>query len=334
MPKKQKVKKPKAPRKARAIKTTSKGSKDKSVKQNVNVNVTSSGGGGSGGSSIPSAQPYYNPMVNAMKQGQKEGENVQIKNLTELLNKTLAQTSKTPVQPSPEAPKISPLFEGEEVNVDYQVKRKPDLENKTLLERVNTNIVDDIEALVNNDDVNDEAEMTNNNNLVVESNEVSKSDADEQFEQNIVDPANFFAFSDKVIKDKYNKPRIEQVINKTFDDYKIMGQDEPLLFDELNNYHFKIIDNSVVPWASIESRGPKKEYVKGFVKSHYSANPEEIKDINEETMILFGKAPNKNQSNILAEYYTEIEEQKALKEQLKVSKAKGKKSKKQTNIEI
>ena len=198
MPKKQKVKKPKAPKAPRVSRIAGSkkiGAKDKSVKQNVNVNVTSSGGGGSGGSSIPSAQPYYNPMVNTMRQGEREGENIQLKKLTDLLTKSIA-----PKAPAPEPVKTvsvgtGPLFEGEDVNVNYEIKRKPDLENKTLLERVNTKNVDDIEAIVNNDDVNDEAQLTNNSNLVVENDEVSKSIDDDVpiFEDNPFDPENFYS---------------------------------------------------------------------------------------------------------------------------------------------
>ena len=119
MPKKQKVKKPKAPKAPRVSRIAGSkkiGAKDKSVKQNVNVNVTSSGGGGSGGSSIPSAQPYYNPMVNTMRQGEREGENIQLKKLTDLLTKSIA-----PKAPAPEPVKTvsvgtGPLFEGEDVS--------------------------------------------------------------------------------------------------------------------------------------------------------------------------------------------------------------------------
>jgi hypothetical protein len=340
--KKEKVKKIKQPRKRRATTQKKVGAKDKSVKQNVNVNVTSSGGGGSGGSAIPSAQPSYNPFISSSMQGQKQGENIEIKRLTDLLNKSLSQASKPPQNivekatekiievPRMEEPRIEmreqPLFEGDVFKENIRLERKPDLSNLSLLQNINTNKEFDDALKVN---VPQEVEDAENINQIEyeEPIAISKPDADEQFEENIVDPDNFFAFSDKVLKNKYNKPRIDQVINKTFDDYKMLGQGEPFLFDELNDYHFKIIDGSVVPWNSNESRGPLKEYVKGFVKSHYSANPEEIKDINEETMIIFGKAPNKNQSNILSDYYTNIEEQKALKEQLKASKAKKTKSK-------
>lgn len=328
MPKKQKVKKPKAPRKARAIATTSKGKigpKDKSVKQNVNVNVTSSGGGGSGGSSIPSAQPYYNPMVNAMKQGEREGENIQLKKLTDLLTKSIA-----PKAPAPEAlkPTIRPLFEGEEVNVNYEVKRKPDLENKTLLERVNTKNVDDIEAIVNNDDVNDEAQLINNNKLVVENDEVSKSVDDDIpiFEENPYDPENFYSIVPKIVK-QY-KPLLNQVIAQTNDYYNEIGIDEPLLYDDANKRHFKIIDGIVVPWSSVASRGPKKDETKKTVWSHYSAKPNEIDAIGNDTIINYGRAPNTYQINLLEEYKLEQEAKANLKT------AKAKKGKKQTEIEV
>jgi len=333
MPKKLKVKKPKAPKAPRASRIAGSkkiGAKDKSVKQNVNVNVTSSGGGGSGGSSVPSSQPYYNPMVNAMKQGEREGENIQLKKLTDLLTKSIA-----PKAPAPEPIKtISfgtlPLFEGEDVNVDYQVKRKADLENKTLLERVNTNIVDDIEALVNNNDVNDEAQMTNNNNLVVESNEVSKSVGDNpEFEEDIVDAENFFTIAPKLIKQ--NKPKIDQVIEQTHSYYKEVGKLQPLLYDEYNDYHFKIIDGEVIPWSVNESRGALKEYTKKVVQSHYSANPTELSSINYDSIINYGKKPNLLQLGLLDEYNLEqqvIEEAKA-----NIKKVKGKKGKK-TNIDI
>lgn len=329
MPKKQKVKKlkiPKAPRVSRVSGSKKIGPKDKSIKQNVNVNVTSSGGSGSGGSSIPSSQPYYNPMVNAMRQGEREGENIQLKKLTDLLTKSIAP--KAPALAP--IPAISPLFEGEEINVDYQVKRKPDLENKTLLERVNTKNINDIEAIVNNNDINDEAQLINNNNLVVENEEVSKSVGDgPEFEENIVDAENFFSIVPKIIKD--NKNVINQVIGQTFDYYSEIGKDEPLLYDDLNEYNFKIIDGVVVPWSKIESRGPLKEYSKKIVQSHYSASPKELNNISNDTIINYGKIPNSYQSDLLNDYYLEQEAIKEAKANLK--KAKAKKGKK-TDIEL
>ena len=335
MPKKQKVKKPKAPKAPRVSRIAGSkkiGAKDKSVKQNVNVNVTSSGGGGSGGSSIPSAQPYYNPMVNTMRQGEREGENIQLKKLTDLLTKSIA-----PKAPAPEPVKTvsvgtGPLFEGEDVNVNYEIKRKPDLENKTLLERVNTKNVDDIEAIVNNDDVNDEAQLTNNSNLVVENDEVSKSIDDDVpiFEDNPFDPENFYSIVPKIVK-QY-KPLLNQVIAQTNDYYSEIGKDEPLLYDDANKRHFKIIDGVLVPWSSVASRGPKKDETKKTVWSHYSAKPNEIDTIGNDTIINYGRAPNTYQINLLEEYKLE---QEAIQEaQANLKKAKAKKGKKQTELEV
>lgn len=325
MPKKQKVKKPKAPKAPRVSRISGSkkiGAKDKSIKQNVNVNVTSSGGSGSGGSSIPSSQPYYNPMVNAMRQGEREGENIQLKKLTELLSKSIA-----PKAPAPEAPKPKPIFEGEEINVNYDINRKPAEYHKTLLERINTNNVEDVEAVINNDDVNDEAQLTNNSNIVLEHNEVSKSDP--EFEEDIVDPENFFTIAPKIIKQ--NKPKIDQVINQTQSYYKEVGKLQPLLYDELNDYHFKIINGEVIPWSSIESRGALKEYTKKVVQSHYSANPSELSSVNYDSVINYGKKPNSIQKGLLDEYNLEqqvIEEAKA-----NIKKVKGKKGKK-SEIEL
>lgn len=81
-------KKPMKPRKPRKPKTTKKGkSKDKSVKQLVNVNVTSSGGGGSGGASIPSAQPSYHPMMYQSSQAEKEANKGLLQSLQQLTKK-------------------------------------------------------------------------------------------------------------------------------------------------------------------------------------------------------------------------------------------------------
>lgn len=81
-------KKPMKPRKPRKPKTTRKGrSKDKSVKQLVNVNVTSSGGGGSGGASIPSAQPSYNPFLSQSSQAEREANKGLLKSLEQLTKK-------------------------------------------------------------------------------------------------------------------------------------------------------------------------------------------------------------------------------------------------------
>jgi hypothetical protein len=82
---KKKIKKPKKPK---SIKPTKKGrSKDKSVKQLVNVNVTSSGGGGSGGASIPSAQPSYNPMLYQSSMAEKEASKGLLRSLEQLTKK-------------------------------------------------------------------------------------------------------------------------------------------------------------------------------------------------------------------------------------------------------
>ena len=297
MPKKQKVKKPKAPKAPRVSRIAGSkkiGAKDKSVKQNVNVNVTSSGGGGSGGSSIPSAQPYYNPMVNTMRQGEREGENIQLKKLTDLLTKSIA-----PKAPAPEPVKTvsvgtGPLFEGE--------------------------------------DVNDEAQLTNNSNLVVENDEVSKSIDDDVpiFEDNPFDPENFYSIVPKIVK-QY-KPLLNQVIAQTNDYYSEIGKDEPLLYDDANKRHFKIIDGVLVPWSSVASRGPKKDETKKTVWSHYSAKPNEIDTIGNDTIINYGRAPNTYQINLLEEYKLE---QEAIQEaQANLKKAKAKKGKKHTELEV
>jgi hypothetical protein len=82
---KKKIKKPKKPK---STKPTKKGkSKDKSVKQLVNVNVTSSGGGGSGGSSVPSAQPSYNPFMYQSSQAEKEANKGLLRSLEQLTKK-------------------------------------------------------------------------------------------------------------------------------------------------------------------------------------------------------------------------------------------------------
>lgn len=82
-------KKPIKPRKPRKPKTTKrKMTKDKSVKQNVNVNVTSSGGGGSGGASVPSAQPSsYHPMMYQASQAEKEANKGLLRSLEQLTKK-------------------------------------------------------------------------------------------------------------------------------------------------------------------------------------------------------------------------------------------------------
>ena len=81
-------KKPIKPRKPRKPKTTKrKMTKDKSVKQNVNVNVTSSGGGGSGGASVPSAQPSYHPMLHQSSMAEKEANKGLLRSLEQLTKK-------------------------------------------------------------------------------------------------------------------------------------------------------------------------------------------------------------------------------------------------------
>lgn len=84
---------------------TGKVTKDKSIKQHVNINVTSSGGGGSGGSSIPSSQPQQNPILSSFKQAEKIGENMVIKNLSDIINKMNLKENK---------PMITPIFEKED----------------------------------------------------------------------------------------------------------------------------------------------------------------------------------------------------------------------------
>jgi hypothetical protein len=195
---KKKVKKPRTGTKKPKLT----GPKDKSVKQNVNVNVTSSGGGGSGGTSIPSSQPYqyYNPsapsLANKMREAERQGENVQLKKLTDLLSKSIQQ--QTPVPPmrkeeefsetqsidpeefnklfirqgrsseSSSERKTYPLFEGENINVPSSIKSKSSGVNKTLLERINTTDAEDQSTVINNNDIIDESLLVNNKDIVFE----------------------------------------------------------------------------------------------------------------------------------------------------------------------
>lgn len=92
---KKNVKKPKkrAPKK-RALR------KDKSVKQNVNVNVTSSGGGGSGGMAAPTPSSY-NPILQSAIQQREENVNLirqleNLKNKQEMGNQLLRDIQKKP----------------------------------------------------------------------------------------------------------------------------------------------------------------------------------------------------------------------------------------------
>lgn len=385
MPKKQNVKKPKAPRKRRAPARGKVGAKDKSVKQNVNVNVTSSGGGGSGGSSIPSAQPSYHPLMTASSQGQKLGEDIQIKRLTDLLSKTITQASK-PAQnivqkatesteenpfievygnkPSASSSEIrtQPLWEGDEFTTNYQINRKPSNLNNTLLENINTAKKDDDAKIVNEDPQVEEAENANVEHVIENEQvqEVSKPEKGIEYEEDVVDPINLMLQSKNVLGDTFNKNKIDSVIKNTFEYYKEIGNDEPLLFDELNNWHFKIINGSVVPWSSNKSRGPLVRYNNDVVETYYTKNPKDINTIENDTYLPYGKKPNAHQQNLLDEHLIEEEinkkaeedkrlakenlkkqkeeakkakaEAKQVKEEAKVSK--GKKSKKQEDFDL
>lgn len=350
MPKKQNVKKPKAPRKRRATASKGKaGAKDKSVKQNVNVNVTSSGGGGSGGTALPSAQPSYHPLMTASMQGQKLGEDINIKKLTDLLNKTITQASKPSqnivekatekvvevpnIQPNIETiSRQQPIFEGDVFTTDYQINRKPSEEHKTLLERLNTPQSFDEKDIINENPQVEEAQNANVEH-VFEGEEMSKPDNPEEdieFLENIADDNNDFQIDKTLVKK--NKIPIDKVILQTEEYYKYSGAGEPLLYDEDKQYYFKIIDGILVPWNSNDTRGPLKEYVKKYVKSHYSLNPEDLQDIKNDTIINYGTKPNQRQLNLFYKYKSAIEKAKQAKEEVKVSK--GKKTKKQNVSEI
>lgn len=350
MPKKSNVKAPRKRRtRAQPNKLKKVGAKDKSVKQNVNINVTSSGGGGSGGTAIPSAQPSYHPLMTASMQGQKLGEDINIKKLTDLLNKTITQASKPSqnivekatekVIEVPEPPptetisRQQPLFESDIFTTDYQINRKPYEEHKTLLERLNTpQAIDEADNINENPQV-EEAQNANVEH-VFEGEEMSKPDNPEddiEFLENIADNNNDFQIDKTLVKE--NKIPIDKVILQTEEYYKYSGVGEPLLYDEDNQYYFKIIDGILVPWCSIDARGPLKEYVKKYVKSHYSLNPDDLQDIKNDTIINYGTKPNQRQLNLFYKYKSAIEKAKQAKEEAKQAKeevkvSKGKKTKK------
>lgn len=154
---KPKIKKPRKTRKPRTKST--KQMKDKSIKQNVNVNVTSSGGGGSGGSSIPSSQPFQNPILNQFRQSEKTGENVDIKNLTQVLkNLGVGLSEKT-------SDFKAPLFESDLIPSEIQIKRNPITNNNNIIENLDAaNKQRDINEAenINNPDIQEEALEVNN----------------------------------------------------------------------------------------------------------------------------------------------------------------------------
>ena len=295
MAKKQNVKKPKAPRKRRAPARGKAGAKDKSVKQNVNVNVTSSGGGGSGGASIPSAQPSYNPFITSSLQGQKLGEDIQIKKLTDLLNKTITQASKpsqnivekatekvveTPIEPKVE-PKVEtrqqPLFEGDEFNIDYQIERKPSNLNMSLLQNVNTPKQQDEAEQVNQPEVVEQAEQANVEAVFEE--EVSKPDEGDVAKLEDVNIENYTPEELKQLKKfvKKNDVKLNKIAENTFEYYKIAGQNLPLLEDNVVG-KYKIIDNNVVPWdtGSGERNRPLKRHIQVITRDFFFTNQEKF----------------------------------------------------------
>lgn len=114
--KSKKVKKPRAPRKSAAM------TKQKQIKQLVNVSVQSSGGSGGGGSSVPSFVPQ------TFKQGSGIGEDVRYENLVSKLMKDINQKIAAPAP----APREIPIVEVPNTILNPQ----PDLSNMPLVDKV------------------------------------------------------------------------------------------------------------------------------------------------------------------------------------------------------
>lgn len=106
--------------------------KDKSVKQNVNVNVTSSGGGGSGGSTMPTYQPIPQQIqqpqsvLSSFKQAEKLGESSDIKKLTDSI-KNFGIDLSSQLQ----GMRMVPLFENDDTSSEISIITKPSENSKS-----------------------------------------------------------------------------------------------------------------------------------------------------------------------------------------------------------
>lgn len=343
--KKEKVKKIKQPRKRRATTNKKVGPKDKSVKQNVNVNVTSSGGGGSGGSAIPSAQPSYNPFITSSMQGQKQGENIEIKRLTDLLNKSLSQASKPPQNivekatekivsatesrlgafgsgevPRMEEPKMEmreqPLFEGDEFKENIRLERKPDLSNLSLLQNINTNKIFDDALKVNVPEIVEDAENINVEEVFEKPNEIS-----EPFDQDNIDLDNYAVedYSPEQLKElkkfvKQNSIKLNKLVDNTFEYYKEMGKVSPVLEDEYGK--FKIIDGTVIYWDSVRNR-PLKRYITQTLRDHYFNKPNAFAKKSDNEFIKIKDDPKPMQIQLLEDYLAKTSKPKKTKKSKK-----------------
>lgn len=258
---KKKQLKAKKPRTRRAP-VSRKQSKDKSVKQNVNVNVTSSGGGGSGGSSIPSSIP---PMVYSSMQGQKVGENVELKKLTDLLQKQFLN------KPTETLPKKEPIpYYEDEKPLEVKIESKPNNSNLSLLEQINTTKVQDDAATVNNNDVVDESLFVNN--------------PDEYIEEPV-----FKKYEEQDYKfNKTEKNKLKKVIENSYNTYKELGLEK---IGRNNKYKLQIdeygpylnIEGTKIPWNSQQSKGPRKDDLKKLVRNYYGENKDLINVLTDDS---------------------------------------------------
>lgn len=337
MVKKNTVKKPRKPRKPRA-KTSAKTTKDKSVKQITNVNVTSSGGGGSGGASVPSPIQYQHPLMTASTIGQKVGENQQIKNLTDLLTKTLAEKkveikpeSAKPIETSfqikQESPKVEDNFDYETISSKSSIPSVftsyKDTNNQTLLQNINTPIKQDLAEIVNEPKQQEIAQHVNANEyFVADEDNMSEISLDTTIDYQIGKSG--FHIDENKLQDYKNE--LKDIVQTSINQYKELGANEPLLFDNKKEKYFKIINTEdgpeVIYWNSKDSAGPLKTYVQNTIKEYYSKgdNYKEISnDYENKEFLNTSFKPSKRIMDIQDKFLSDLKAKNDIIESLKIN---------------